>query len=312
MPHSRTRAASALVAALTCLVACSAPEADTTASTGASGGASTGASTGASGTATAGASQASGTLAGCDKASLQTHTAGRLTIGTDSPAYEPWFNANNPGNGKGYESAVAFALAKKLGYATSDVSWVVVPFNTAIAPAAKSFDLDLNEISISDARRKAVDFSSGYYDVRQAVITYKGSPIDGKTTIAALQGATLGAQVGSTSYDAITQQIKPSHAPKVFDTNDLAVQALKNHQLDGIVVDLPTAFYMISQQLGNGVIVGQLPQGSGTPEQFGAVLDKGSPLTSCVSKAVVALRADGTLAALQKQWLTSAGAPELT
>lgn len=246
----------------------------------------------------------------CAKQSLKTVTSGKLTVGTDKPAYEPWFSKDTPSNGKGYESAVAYAAAEKLGFAKTDVTWVVVPFNTAISPAAKSFDLDFNQISISDARKNAVDFSSGYYDVRQAVVTYKGSPIDGKTAVADLKGANLAAQVGTTSYDAIKKQIQPSNDPKVFDTNDLAVQALKNQQIDGIVVDVPTAFYMIGAQLDNGLIVGQLPA-LGTPELFGAVLDKGSALTPCVSKAIDALRNDGTLDQLQKEYLANAGAPEL-
>ncbi|MGN6751967.1 MAG: ABC transporter substrate-binding protein [Intrasporangium sp.] len=249
--------------------------------------------------------------AACGKDSLKLVTSGKLTIGTDSPAYEPWFVDNNPSNGKGFESAVAYAVAEKLGFSKDEVAWQVVPFNTAIAPAPKNFDFDVNQVSISDERRKAVDFSSGYYDVRQAVVTYKGSPIDGKSSIADLKGASLAAQVGTTSYTAIKDQIQPSQDPKVFDTNDLAVQALKNKQIDGVVVDVPTAFYMAAAQLDDGVIVGQLPAAGGKTEQFGAVLDLHSPLTPCVSQAVDALRGDGTLDKLQKQWLAEAGAPEL-
>lgn len=249
--------------------------------------------------------------ASCTKESLKTHTDGKLTIGTDKPAYEPWFKDNDPSNGKGYEAAVGYAIAEKLGYSKADVVWTTVPFNTAIAPAPKSFDFDLNQVSISDDRKKAVDFSTGYYDVRQAVITYKGSKIDGKTSVSDLASATLGAQVGTTSYTAIKDQIKPSNDAKVFDTNDQAVQALKNKQVDGIVVDVPTAFYMTAAQMDDGVIVGQLPASGGQQEQFGAVLDKGSPLTACISQAVDGLRADGTLTKLQQQWLAQAGAPEL-
>jgi polar amino acid transport system substrate-binding protein len=246
----------------------------------------------------------------CAKASLSLVSPGTLTIGTDKPAYEPWFSGDDPSNGKGYESAVAYAIGEKLGFGKGEVKWTVVPFNTAISPAPKSFDLDLNQISISADRKKAVDFSSGYYDVRQAVVTYKGSPIDGKTTVADLKGAKLAAQVGTTSYKAITDQVQPSQDPAVFDTNDLAVQALKNKQIDAVVVDVPTAFYMVAAQLDDGVIVGQLPQ-TGAAEQFGAVLDKDSTLTPCVTKAVDALRADGTLEKLQQQYLANAGAPEL-
>lgn len=251
------------------------------------------------------------TAANCAKDALKLTTPGTLTIGTDKPAYPPWFVDDDPSNGKGYESAVAYAIAEKMGFTKGDVKWVVVPFNTAISPAAKSFDFDVNQVSISDKRKQAVDFSSGYYDVRQAVISYKGSPIDGKTAIADLKGAKLGAQVGTTSYTAVVDQIAPDQKPAVFDTNDLAVQALKNKQIDGIVVDVPTAFYMTAAQMDDGVIVGQLPDAGSTPEQFGAVLDKGSALTPCVTKAVDALREDGTLKALEGEWLSSQGAPEL-
>jgi polar amino acid transport system substrate-binding protein len=249
--------------------------------------------------------------ASCDPASLKTKKAGTLTIGTDKPAYQPWFVADDPSNGKGYESAVAYAIADRLGYAKDKVTWVVAPFNSVIAPGEKAFDVDLNQVSISEDRKKAVDFSSGYYDVRQTVISYQGSPIDGKTAVADLKDAKLGAQVGTTSYTAAKEQIAPSQEVAVFDTNDLAVQALKNKQIDGIVADLPTAFYMTSAQLDDGVIVGQLPPVGSTPEQFGAVLDKDSPLTACVTQAVDGLRADGTLDKLVSEWLSTQGAPEL-
>ena len=246
----------------------------------------------------------------CTPETMKTLTAGTLTIGTDKPAYQPWFVDDDPSNGKGYESAVAYAIADELGFAKDKVTWVVAPFNTVVAPGKKAFDFDVNQVSISDERKQAVDFSSGYYDVRQAVITYKGSPIDGKTTVADLKGAKLGAQVGTTSYDAAKDQVQPTADVAVFDTNDLAVQALKNKQSDGIVADLPTAFYMTAAQLDDGVIVGQLPL-QGEPEQFGAVLDKGSPLTACVTQAVDALRENGTLDTLVTTWLSTQGAPEL-
>lgn len=247
----------------------------------------------------------------CAKDSLKTHTAGKLTIATDKPAYSPWFVDDDPSNGKGYEAAVAYAIADKLGFAKSDVTWVRATFTSVTSPGAKPFDFDVNQVSITDERKNAVDFSSGYYTVRQAVVTTKGSAIDGKKTIADLKGAKLGGQVGTTSLAAITKQIGATTAPSVYDTNDLAVQALKNKQIDGLVVDLPTAFYVTGAQLDDGVIVGQLPASGGTPEQFGAVLDKGSALTACVSQAVDALRTDGTLTKLEAQWLAQQGAPEL-
>lgn len=251
--------------------------------------------------------------AACAKESLALVKPGTFTVATDQPAYAPWFVDDDPSNGKGYESAVAYAVAEKLGFTRDEVAWTVVPFTSAYAPGEKKFDVDLNQVSITEERRKAVDFSTGYYDVAQTVITTKGSPIDGKTTIADLAGAKLGAQVGTTSYTAITEQIKPSEQPAVYDTNDLAVQALQNGQVDGIVVDLPTAFYMTAAQLDDGVIVGQLPAGTGTPDQFGFVLGKGSRLTGCVSGAVDQLRADGTLKRLEQEWLSgSGGAPVLS
>jgi len=247
----------------------------------------------------------------CAKDSLKTHTAGKLTVATDKPAYSPWFVDDDPSNGKGYEAAVAYAIADKLGFAKSDVAWVRATFTSVTSPGAKPFDFDVNQVSITDERKNAVDFSSGYYTVRQAVVTTKGSAIDGKTSIADLKGAKLGGQVGTTSLAAITKQIGATSAPSVYDTNDLAVQALKNKQIDGLVVDLPTAFYVTGAQLDDGVIVGQLPASGGTPEQFGAVLDKGSALTACVSQAVNALRTDGALTKLEAQWLAQQGAPEL-
>ncbi len=227
--------------------------------------------------------------------------------------YEPWFSDNSPENGKGYESAVAYAVAKQLGYAESAVTWTRVTFNAAIAPGPKKFDVDVNEFSITDERKQAVDFSSPYYDVTQAVVALKGGKAANVTDLAGLKGLKLGAQVGTTSYSAITDVVKPSQSPSVFNTNDDAKAALKNGQIDGLVVDLPTAFYITSAELDNGVIVGQLPQAAGTPEQFGLVLDKGSSLTGCVSQAVDALRTDGTLDTLKDQWLSQAGnAPELS
>jgi polar amino acid transport system substrate-binding protein len=247
----------------------------------------------------------------CVKASLQTQAPGTLTIATDEPVYEPWFVDDKPTNKKGFESAVAYAVATKLGYADADVKWARAHFDDVISPTPKKFDFDINEFSITDARAKVVDFSTGYYDVTQAIVTTKGSKIAGAASIADLQSAKLGAQKGTTSYDAIGSVIKPSQQPSVFNTNDLAVQALKNKQIDGLVVDLPTALYVAAAQVKDGVVVGQFTS-PGTPEQFGLLLGKGSAITSCVSQAVDALRKDGTLAQLATQWLTGAsGAPVL-
>jgi polar amino acid transport system substrate-binding protein len=255
---------------------------------------------------------ASASTVACPAGALPTTTPGTLTIGTDTPAYAPWFADNKPANGRGFESAVAYQVAQRLGYPAAKVTWVSVTFATAIAPGPKNFDFDINQFSITADRRKAVDFSSPYYLVRQTVISTKGSKIAGARTIAELRGAKLGAQVDTTSYQAITDVLKPGTPPQVFNSNDDAKAALTNGTVDGIVVDLPTAFYMTAAELKDGVIVGQLPQ-VGVPEQFGLLLDKGSLLTGCVSRAVDSLRQDGTLAVLEKTWLAgTAGAVELT
>ncbi|MFD5635585.1 ABC transporter substrate-binding protein [Streptomyces sp. NPDC127077] len=251
--------------------------------------------------------KASGSTAGsCAKGSLSTRTAGKLTVATDEPAYEPWFKDDKPANGKGFESAVTYAVAKRLGYADADVVWQSVPFNKAFAPGAKTFDFDINQVSISSERRKAVDFSSGYYDVRQAVIALKGSKAAKATSLADLKDLKLGAQVGTTSLDYIDDVVKPARQQAAYAKNDQAKSALKNGQVDAIVTDLPTAFYITAAEVTDARIVGQFENRSGTPEQFGLVLDKGSALTSCVTKAVDALRADGTLAKIEEQWLSEA------
>ncbi|MFJ3227462.1 ABC transporter substrate-binding protein [Streptomyces sp. NPDC086783] len=242
----------------------------------------------------------------CAKAELSTETAGKLTVATDEPAYEPWFKDGKPANGEGFESAVAYAVARQLGFAKGDVVWQTVPFNKAFAPGEKTFDFDINQVSISAERRKAVDFSSGYYDVRQAVIALKGSKAAKAKSLADLKGVKLGAQVGTTSLDYIDDVVKPARQPAAYAKNDQAKSALKNGQVDAIVTDLPTAFYITAAEVTDAKIVGQFENQGGTPERFGLVLDKGSELTSCVTGAVDALREDGTLARIEKQWLSDA------
>lgn len=248
----------------------------------------------------------------CSPESLETLEAGTLTVGTDSPAFDPWFSEDDPTNGKGFESAVAYAVAEQLGYAKDDVTWTVAAFNSIISPAKKPFDIALNQVSITDERKGAVDFTSGYYTAAQTVITIGGSPIEGATTLAELKGAKLGAQVGTTSLEAIEEVVQPDQDPATFDTNDVAKTQLQNGQVDGIVVDLPTAFYITAAELDDGVIVGQLPAVDGAQQdEFGIVLDKDSPLTDCATQAVDALREDGTLAELEQEYLAGAGAPVL-
>jgi polar amino acid transport system substrate-binding protein len=254
-------------------------------------------------------SATSDSAASCAKADLATVTAGKLTIATGEPAYYPWIIDDKPETGNGFEGAVAYAVAKQLGFDAADVTWVRTTFDSAVTPGEKNFDFNLQQFSITDERKTAVDFSSPYYTAPQAIVSFKGSKIDGKTSLADLKGAKLGAAVGTTSLDAISTQIGAK--PQVFNDNAAGVSALKNKQIDGLVVDLPTAFYLSGVEVPNGIIVGQLPS-TGSGDQFGLLLTKGSKLTSCVSGAVDAITADGTLAAITDKWLaTDAGAPVL-
>jgi polar amino acid transport system substrate-binding protein len=246
------------------------------------------------------------TAASCAPGKLSTVASGKLTVGTDKPAYAPWFADDTPANGKGFESAVAYAVAERLGYDKSQVVWQTVPFNSSFAPGVKKFDFDINQVSISDARKKAVAFSSGYYDVRQAVVALKSSKAAKAKSVADLKGVKLGAQVGTTSLDFIDDLVKPTQKPAVYQRNDFAKSALKNGQVDAIVVDLPTAFYITGAEVTDAKVVGQFENTGGTPEQFGLVLDKESALTPCVSGAVDKLRTDGTLSSLEKKWLSDA------
>ncbi|MEV0980400.1 ABC transporter substrate-binding protein [Streptomyces sp. NPDC049915] len=242
----------------------------------------------------------------CAPGKLATKTPGKVTVATDDPAYEPWFKDGKPANGKGFESAVAYAVAQRLGYGTHAVVWQSVPFNKAFAPGEKTFDFDINQVSISDERKRAVDFSSGYYDVRQAVIALKEGKAAKAKSIADLKGLKLGAQVGTTSLNYIDDVVRPTRPAAAYAKNDQAKSALKNGQVDAIVVDLPTAFYITSAEVTDAEIVGQFENQGAAPEQFGLVLDKGSALTPCVTTAVDALRKDGTLAKLEQQWLSDA------
>jgi polar amino acid transport system substrate-binding protein len=235
-----------------------------------------------------------------------------LTIATDQPAYEPWMVDDDPTNGEGFESAVAYAVAEQLGFDKDAVTWTRVPFNAAIQPGPKAFDFDINQFTISKKRAKAVDFSSPYYTAVQAVVTTGSSPAASATSLADLKPLRIGAQIATTSLDAVTEVIAPDGGPATFNTNDDAKLALENGQVDAIVVDLPTAFFITSAELTDGVIVGQLADTAGGGNQFGLLLDKDSPLTDCVSAAVDALTADGTLADLEQQWLSDvADAPVL-
>jgi polar amino acid transport system substrate-binding protein len=246
----------------------------------------------------------------CSKDQLALTTPGQLTVGTDKPAFPPYFEDDDPTNGKGFESAVAYAVAKQLGFEAAEVKWTVVPFNSSYAPGPKKFDFDINQISITPAREKAVDFSSPYYTAPQAVVVPKSSDLAGASSLADLRDATIGVQIGTTSLDAAREVIKPNNDVKVFnDANDV-VTALKQNQVDAVVLDLPTAFYLTAAQVPGSKIVGQFSAPGG--DEFGLLLAKDSKLTPCVDDALAKLDSSGELQQITEKWMgATAGAPEL-
>jgi polar amino acid transport system substrate-binding protein len=259
--------------------------------------------------------------ASCTPDQLNLIKKGQLTIGTDNPAYDPWFSGgtpkgstwkfNDPSTGKGYESAVAYAIAKQLGFTHAQVKWVVVPFEQLFKPGSKSYDFDVNQVSVTPARKKSVSFSDSYYNTNQALVAIKGTPITKAKTLADLKKYKLGAQVGTTSYDYIVKNIKPDQQPAVYNNSNDVNSGLKSGGIDGIVVDLPTAFIIVgAEEVPNSVVVGSFPT-KGGGDHFGAVFAKGNSLVSCVNQALATLKSNGTLAQLQKKWISNAGAPVL-
>ena len=244
-----------------------------------------------------------------------------MTVATDNPAFNPWFAGgtpkgstwkfNDPTTQKGYESAVAYAIAKQLGFTSNQVKWVVVPFEQLFKPGPKNYDFDLNEVSVTNARKKSVDFSDSYYDTNQALVAIKGTPITKAKTLADLKKYKLGAQVGTTSYNYIVKNIKPDQQPAVYNNSNDVNSGLKSGGIDGIVVDLPTAFIIVgAEEVPNSVVVGSFPS-KGGGDHFGAVFAKGNSLVTCVNKALATLRANGTLKQLQNKWISNSGAPVL-
>jgi polar amino acid transport system substrate-binding protein len=240
----------------------------------------------------------------CATDALALKNPGRLTVGTDSPAFEPWFADNDPSNGEGFESAVAYAVAAELGFGEDEVDWVKVPFNNSYAPGEKDFDFDINQISITPARAEVVDFSDGYYEASQALIALKDSPAADATTVDELSGLKLGAQTGTTSLTVIRDVIQPEQQEAVFDDTNAAKQALDNGQVDGFLADLPTAFFITAVEIPKATIVGQFQPAEGETEEFGLLFEKGSELVPCVNDALASLRDSGTLADLEQQWLS--------
>jgi len=245
----------------------------------------------------------------CATDQLPLITTGTLTVGTDKPAYPPYFEDDDPTNGKGFESAVAYAIAEQLGLA-ENVKWTVVPFNSSYAPGPKKFDFDINQISINPKRAERVDFSRPYYTAPQAVLALKSSPAASAGSLADLADAKLGVQVGTTSLDAVAEVIKPSEQPQVFNDSNDTVRALKAKRVDAIVTDLPTAFYLSAAEVPEAKIAGRFDAPGG--DDWGLVLAKDSKLTACVDKALEELESSGELQQITDKWMGGqAGAPEL-
>jgi len=250
-----------------------------------------------------GCSAESGSTGGAS-GELQTVTEGKLTIATGEPAYEPWVVNDDPASGEGFEAAVAYAVAKELGFDPEDVVWVRTTFDSAIAPGPKDWDFNLQQFSITEERKQAVDFSSAYYVTTQAVVTVEGSPAAEATSISDLKGVNVGVASGTTSYTLAAEKLGED-ALSVFNNNDDVVLALQSGQIDALVVDLPTAFYLAAAVLDGGIVLGQF-EGTDGGDEFGLVLPKGSPLTAAVTAAVDRLREKGTLAELEATWLSEA------
>ena len=246
----------------------------------------------------------------CTPAQLQTAEDGKLTVGTDKPAFPPYFVDNDPTNGKGFESAVAYAIADQLGYERADVKWTVVPFNASYAPGPKDFDFDVNQISITPDRAEQVDFSAPYYEADQAVVALKDSDASQAKSLDDLKDTRFGVQIGTTSLDAVGDVIQPSTEARVYDNSNDVISALKQGQVDAVVVDTPTALYLTAVQVPEATVVGQFSAPGG--DTWGALLEKDSPLTACVSKAVEDLKSSGELPKIEQRWMSqAAGAPAL-
>lgn len=235
-------------------------------------------------------------------------TEGKLTIATGEPAFYPWVLNDDPASGQGFEAAVAYAVAEELGFAPDDVVWVRTNFESAIQPGPKDFDFNLQQFSITEDRRQFVDFSAPYYETTQVVVTVAGSPAANAKSLADLEGLEIGAASGTTSFATLEQVVNLAKGAKAFNNNDDAKLALENGQIDAIVLDLPTAFYVSAVELTDGIIVGQLPVAAGADaDALGLVLEKDSPLTAKVTAAVEKLRADGKLEQIATEWLGGEG-----
>jgi polar amino acid transport system substrate-binding protein len=305
---ARRHAALAAVLALSVLAAaaCGDDDDDDTATV-------TTAAAGAGDTATTAAGGAGAGLSGpCAKDALTLKEAGKLTVATGEPAFLPWVADDDPTTQQGFEAALTYAIGEQLGFTADEITWTRVGFDEAVAPGPKDFDFNIQQYSITPDRAAVVDFSTGYYTVQQAVVARDGSAAASATSVADLKSVKLGAAIATTSLDYIDDVIQPSTKAAVFDDNAAAKAAFDANQVDGLVFDLPTAYFITSVEIPDAKIVGVLPA-TGDAEELGAMFEKGSALVPCVNEALAQLEADGTLAALQEEWLNQGGSiPTLT
>ena len=279
----------------------------------------------ASASATAGASPTDA-AASCATEDLATKTPGTFTIGTDNPAFPPYFSEpedgetatepwelGDPTNGRGFESAIAWALAEQLGFGDDQVAWVPVPFNNAIAPGPKEFDVYLAQVSFTEERTEAVDLSEGYFFSNQALVTTADSELADATTIDEVAQFRLGAAGNTTSLTYIEERIQPTQEPRVYEDNTGVKSGLEADQIDGGVFDLATAFYIVNVEMEDGVVVGQFPSDPEEKEHFSFVLDLDSPLTDCVNEAILTMGENGELDSIAAEWLADyVNAPQIT
>ena len=244
--------------------------------------------------------------ASCDTADLPVKEEGQLTVATGDPVFPPWMENDDPTSNEGFESELVYLLAEQLGFAEDEVVWTSTGFDEAIAPGEKDFDFNIQQYGITEDREEVVDFSDGYYTVQQAIVAAPDSDIASAESLADLEDAKLGAAVGTTSLDYIDEVIAPSQEAAVFDDTAAASSALAAGQVDGLVYDLPTAFYITAVEIPDASIVGILPV-VGEAEELGMLFEDGSPLVPCVNEALAAVEESGDLAALQEEWLANGG-----
>jgi polar amino acid transport system substrate-binding protein len=260
--------------------------------------------------------EATSTTAGaeaCAVENLNLVTPATLTVATGEPVFPPWMgvgddNFDVPESGTGFEGALVYELADELGFSDDQVAFVRTGFDEAIAPGPKEWDFNIQQYSITPDRDEVVDFSDPYYETQQALVTYPDSPYADAATIDDLKDAVLGAAIGTTSLDFVENVIQPNTVPSVYDENVDVEAAMNAGQIDGLVVDLPTAYFITAVQVEGSIIAGQFETQAADPDEFGLLFEEGNPLVECVNQALATLREDGTLAALEEEWLTQEGA----